>query len=116
MGSICLTGCGKSTDDTSKETTAAKQAESKKDDAVSVDQEKADEVADLIDAIYVQERDDNTDKQCSDAKAAWDKLTDAQKELVEGEMRTRITLEEVPGMRLRMMPVIRMKSARMKFL
>ena len=51
MGSICLTGCGKSTDDTSKETTAAKQAESKKDDAVSVDQEKADEVADLIDAI-----------------------------------------------------------------
>ena len=85
MGSICLTGCGKSTDDTSKETTAAKQAESKKDDAVSVDQEKADEVADLIDAIYVQERNDNTDKQCSDAKAAWDKLTDAQKELVEGE-------------------------------
>ena len=85
MGSICLTGCGKSTDDTSKETTTAKQAESKKDDAVSVDQEKADEVADLIDAIYVQERNDNTDKQCSDAKAAWDKLTDAQKELVEGE-------------------------------
>lgn len=85
MGSICLTGCGKSTDDTSKETTAAKQAESKKDDAVSVDQEKADEVADLIDAIYVQERNENTDKQCSDAKAAWDKLTDAQKELVEGE-------------------------------
>ena len=85
MGSICLTGCGKSTDDTSKETTTAKQAESKKDDAVSADQEKADEVADLIDAIYVQERNDNTDKQCSDAKAAWDKLTDAQKELVEGE-------------------------------
>ena len=52
---------------------------------MSVDQEKADEVADLIDAIYVQERNDNTDKQCSDAKAAWDKLTDAQKELVEGE-------------------------------
>ena len=42
-------------------------------------------VADLIDAIYVQERTDDTDKQCKEAKEAWDKLTDAQKELVEGE-------------------------------
>ena len=42
-------------------------------------------VADLIDAIYVQERNDNTDEQCAAAKAAWDSLTDAQKELVEGE-------------------------------
>ena len=49
------------------------------------DQELADEVAALIDAIYVQERTDETDAQCAAAKAAWDKLTDAQKELVEGE-------------------------------
>ena len=42
-------------------------------------------MADLIDAIYVQERTDDTDKQCEEAKAAWDALTDAQKELVEGE-------------------------------
>ena len=42
-------------------------------------------VADLIDAIYVQERNDDTDAQCEAAKAAWDALTDAQKELVEGE-------------------------------
>ena len=42
-------------------------------------------VADLIDAIYVQERNENTDAQCEAAKAAWDALTDAQKELVEGE-------------------------------
>ncbi len=49
------------------------------------DQELADEVAELIDAIYVQERTDKTDEQCIAAKAAWDKLTDAQKELVEGE-------------------------------
>ena len=42
-------------------------------------------MADLIDAIYVQERNDNTDEQCAAAKAAWDALTDAQKELVEGE-------------------------------
>ena len=45
----------------------------------------AKKVADLIDAIYVQERNDNTDEQCEEAKAAWDALTDAQKELVEGE-------------------------------
>ena len=49
------------------------------------DQELADEVAALIDAIYVQKRTDQTDEQCAAAKAAWDKLTDAQKELVEGE-------------------------------
>ncbi len=49
------------------------------------DQEAADEVAALIDTIYVQTRTENTDKQCAQAKAAWDALTDAQKELVEGE-------------------------------
>ena len=42
-------------------------------------------MAALIDAIYVQERNDNTDEQCKEAKEAWDALTDAQKELVEGE-------------------------------
>ena len=56
-------------------------------DAEPADADKAaaDEVAALIDAIYVQERNENTDAQCAAAKAAWDALTDAQKELVEGE-------------------------------
>lgn len=49
------------------------------------DKEAARKVAELIDAIYVQERNENTDAQCAAAKAAWDALTDAQKELVEGE-------------------------------
>ncbi|MCM1091714.1 MAG: sirohydrochlorin cobaltochelatase [Butyrivibrio sp.] len=49
------------------------------------DQAAADRVAALIDAIYVQQRTDETDAQCAEAKAAWDSLTDAQKELVEGE-------------------------------
>lgn len=49
------------------------------------DKEAADHVAALIDAIYVQERTDETDAQCEEAKKAWDALTDAQKELVEGE-------------------------------
>ena len=49
------------------------------------DKAAADKVAALIDAIYVQERTDDTDAQCEAAKAAWDALTDAQKALVEGE-------------------------------
>ena len=75
-----LGGCGsktESSDSSSKKTTE----ESSKDD----DQKAADEVAKKIDAIYVQERNDKTDEQCKEAKEAWDKLTDAQKELVEGE-------------------------------
>ncbi|MCC8102882.1 MAG: sirohydrochlorin cobaltochelatase [Clostridiales bacterium] len=49
------------------------------------DQAAADEVAALIDAIYVQTRTDDTDAQCEAAKEAWDALADEQKELVEGE-------------------------------
>lgn len=54
-------------------------------DGVSADQQAADKVAAMIDAIYVQERTDETDAQCAAAKEAWDALTDAQKELVSGE-------------------------------
>ena len=43
------------------------------------------ECASLIDAIYVQEYTDDTYAQCEAAKAAWDALTDEQKEQVEGE-------------------------------
>ena len=78
-----LAGCGnkEQTTDTTEVTT---QVTESGDEAVS-DQEAADHVADLIDAIYVQERTDDTDAQCEEAKKAWDALTDAQKELVEGE-------------------------------
>ena len=73
-----ISGCGsKKTEDNS----SAKTEETSKDS----DQEAADKVAKLIDDIYVQERTDQTDEQCKAAKEAWDKLTDAQKELVEGE-------------------------------
>ena len=54
-------------------------------EAVVDDQAAADAVAALIDAIYVQQRTEDTDAQCAEAKAAWDALTDAQKALVEGE-------------------------------
>ena len=49
------------------------------------DQAAADKVAELIDSIYVQNWDETTDERCAEAKKAWDALTDAQKELVEGE-------------------------------
>ena len=65
------------TTEAASETAAATEAED--------DQAAADKVAALIDAIYVQERNENTDEQCKEAKEAWDALTDAQKELVEGE-------------------------------
>lgn len=64
--------------------TESKAEESETEKTVS-DQEAADEVAALIDAIYVQERTEDTDEQCAAAKAAWDALTDTQKELVGGE-------------------------------
>ena len=65
-----------------EEATDAEDASEGDEDA---DQKAADEVAALIDKIYVQERNDTTDEDCKAAKEAWDKLTDAQKELVEGE-------------------------------
>ena len=66
-------------------TEATTEAATEAGSEVSDDQAAADKVAALIDAIYVQERTDDTDAQCEEAKAAWDALTDAQKALVEGE-------------------------------
>ena len=51
--------------------------------AEDADKTAAAAVDELIAAIQVQERTDETDAQCEAAKAAWDALTDAQKELVE---------------------------------
>ena len=83
MDMTAVTGCGSKADDAKNDTQASKTSES--ETSANADQEAAMHVADLIDAIYVQERTDDTDKQCKEAKEAWDKLTDAQKELVEGE-------------------------------
>ena len=90
-----LTACGNKdvaddTKDNNVSTTEANQATvDTKDNSdaptADADQAAADEVAALIDAIYVQARTEETDAQCEAAKAAWDALTDAQKALVEGE-------------------------------
>ena len=67
-------------EETTEETPAAEEPPQEE-----LDQAAADEVAAMIDAIYVQTRTDETDAQCEAAKAAWDALTDAQKALVEGD-------------------------------
>ena len=88
MAASCLAGCG-STDKEASNSTVEENTQAAENTATDTesdaDQKAADEVAALIDAIYVQERTDDTDAQCEAAKAAWDALTDAQKELVEGE-------------------------------
>ncbi len=93
IGTVGMTGCGNSQTETTKDTVeeTVKQDATEAEEALAetetedADQVAADKVASLIDAIYVQERTDDTDAQCEEAKAAWDALTDAQKELVEGE-------------------------------
>ena len=80
VSTLAITGCSKSGESEATEE-VTEEAKSSED----ADQKAADEVAALIDAIYVQERTDETDEQCRQAKEAWDALTDAQKELVEGE-------------------------------
>ena len=85
MGTFCMTGCGNSKETTVESSAEAGEEKTQTETEEDVDQKAADEVAALIDAIYVQKRTDETDKQCADAKAGWDALTDAQKALVEGE-------------------------------
>ncbi len=84
MAVSLLAGCGEnsskaevaSTEATSSVVTAAVDNE---------DQQKADEVAEMIDQIYVQKWTEDTAEKCKAAKDAWDALTDAQKAMVEGE-------------------------------
>ncbi|MFR5602523.1 MAG: sirohydrochlorin cobaltochelatase, partial [Lachnospiraceae bacterium] len=78
LGSVVFTGCSK---EAAKKETEVLVTEAEAD----TDQAAADRVAALIDAIYVQKRTEDTDKQCEEAKAAWDALTEEQKALVEGE-------------------------------
>ena len=87
---LSMTACGgntaaPTTAATVAATEAATEAAETTQSQEEIDQAAADAVAQLIDAIYVQTRNEDTDAQCEQAKAAWDALTDAQKELVEGE-------------------------------
>ncbi len=83
MGSASIYASDDTADTATEETADTEETDAT--DASDDDQAAADEVAALIDKIYVQERTDTTDEDCKAAKEGWDKLTDAQKELVEGE-------------------------------
>ena len=67
---MLVTGCGGSSEETAE---PEEQAEETAGDPVA-------ECAKLIEAIQVQERTEDTDAQCEAAKAAYDALTDEQKE------------------------------------
>lgn len=76
--STTLVGCGNG----DSEDTSSSGAQN---ETANADQAAADNVAALIDAIYVQQRTEDTDAQCTAAREAWDALTDGQKALVSGE-------------------------------
>lgn len=91
-GALVMTGCSaqsagtpSATEAESTEAQETVKEETEKGETADADQEAADRVAALIDAIYVQKRTEDTDAQCAEAKAAWDALTDEQKQLVEGK-------------------------------
>ena len=81
--SACSSGTGGETQAPS-ETKAPETTPAEPEPELS-DEELAAHVTELIDAIYVQKRTDETDAQCAAAKEAWDALTEEQKLLVEGK-------------------------------
>ena len=87
LSTALLAGCGSTaaSSDSVAESTAVSESTAEEAEEGDADEVAAKNCADLIDAIYVQERTDDTDAQCEAAKAAWDALTDTQKEMVEGE-------------------------------
>ena len=87
VSAMAFTACGQTQEgETSANTEVSEEVTDTAADTEEVDDEAAAmKVAELIDAIYVQEWTEDTEAQCKAAKDAWDALTDAQKELVEGE-------------------------------
>lgn len=88
LATAALTGCGEK--EVASESSAQSEVQTESSQAEPASQEDADQaaaaaVAALIDSIYVQQRTEETDALCAEAKEAWDALTDAQKELVAGE-------------------------------
>ena len=87
LSTALLAGCGSTaaSSDSVAESTTVSESTAEEAEEGDADEVAAKNCADLIDAIYVQERTGDTDAQCEAAKAAWDALTDTQKEMVEGE-------------------------------
>lgn len=84
LAGLVLTGCG-AAQPAAPQLAAGSEETVEAAETVDADQAAADNVAALIDAIYVQRRTEETDAQCAAAKEAWDALTETQKAMVEGE-------------------------------
>lgn len=84
LAGLVLTGCG-AAQPAAPQLAAGSEETVEAAETVDADQAAADNVAALIDAIYVQRRTEETDAQCAAAKEAWDALTKTQKAMVEGE-------------------------------
>lgn len=84
LAGLVLTGCG-AAQPAAPQLAAGSEETAEAAETVDADQAAADNVAALIDAIYVQRRTEETDAQCAAAKEAWDALTETQKAMVEGE-------------------------------
>lgn len=85
MVAASVSACGGTdTPETTQPTEASAPTVQVTEPAGNGDQTAADQVAAMIDAIYVQQRTEDTDRLCLEAKQGWDGLTDAQKELVSG--------------------------------
>ena len=84
LAGLVLTGCG-AAQPAAPQLAAGSEETVEAAETVDADQAAADNVAALIDAIYVQQRTEETDAQCAAAKEAWDALTETQKAMVEGE-------------------------------
>ena len=84
LAGLVLTGCG-AAQPAAPQLAAGSEETVEAAATVDADQAAADNVAALIDAIYVQRRTEETDAQCAAAKEAWDALTETQKAMAEGE-------------------------------
>lgn len=84
LAGLVLTGCG-AAQPAAPQLAAGSEETVEAAETVDADQAAADNVAALIDDIYVQRRTEETDAQCAAAKEAWDALTETQKAMVEGE-------------------------------
>ena len=84
LAGLVLTGCG-AAQPAAPQLAAGSEETVEAAETVDADRAAADNVAALIDAIYVQRRTEETDAQCAAAKEAWDALTETQKAMVEGE-------------------------------
>ncbi len=96
-----ISGCGDAGNQTTEATEAAETTQATETEEVTEtveteeateaeaeemsSEDKAKECAELIDSIYVQEWNEDTEELCKKAKESWDALTDEEKEMVEGE-------------------------------